>query len=44
MGKGCGKWEEINDWTVDIPERKKKISEDVLSEEKKVKQNDEVLK
>ena len=42
VGKGCGKWEEINNWTVDIPE--KKLWEDELSEEKRVQQNDRVLK
>ena len=42
MGKGCGKWEEINNWTVDIPEKKK--HEDNLTEEKESKQNDQVLK
>ena len=42
VGKGCGKWEEINNWTVDIPE--KKLREDELSDEKRVKQNDQVLK
>jgi len=26
VGPGCGKWEEINDWTIDIPEKESKQS------------------
>ena len=44
VGKGCGKWEEINNWTVDIPERIN-LSDDVLTTgEKKANQDDQVLK